>query len=124
LEISLPELVGLDRLVKLDKDFLNKDSYLALKDKPPREVLSLIHVEEIEDADATGGEPVFLPDGTPVGRVTSGAFGYSVGMSLALGYLKDVAPGDAVDVMILGKPHRGKVLREPPSDPDGSRLRA
>jgi dimethylglycine dehydrogenase len=45
-------------------------------------------------------------------------------MSLALGYLKDVQVGDAVDVMILGRPHRGVVLSEPPFDPKGKKLRA
>ncbi len=119
-----PQEVGLERLIKLDKDFLNKNSYLKIKDNPPREVLALIEVQQITDADATGGEPIFLPDGTPVGRVTSGTYGYSVEKSLALGYLKNVPPGTAVDVMILGKPHRGVVLAEPPFDPAGTRLRA
>ena len=119
-----PQEVGLDRLIKLEKDFLNKNSYLSVKDNAPREVLSLIEVQEFENADATGGEPIFLPDGTPVGRVTSGTYGYSVGKSLALGYLKDVPAGAAVDVMILGKPHRGVVLAEPPFDPKGAKLRA
>ncbi|EBA10873.1 GcvT family protein [Roseobacter sp. CCS2] len=118
-----PQEVGLDRLIKLDKNFLNKDSYLKIKDNVPREMLSLIEVQDITNADATGGEPIFLPDGTPVGRVTSGTYGYSVKKSLALGYLKDVAAGTAVDVMILGKPHRGVVLAEPPFDPAGKRLR-
>lgn len=119
-----PQEVGLDRLIKLDKEFLNKDSYLKIKDSPPREMLSLIEIQEVTNADATGGEPIFLPDGTPVGRVTSGTYGYSVEKSLALGYLKGVAAGTAVDVMILGKPHRGIVLAEPPFDPKGARLRA
>ncbi len=119
-----PQEVGLDRLIKLEKDFLNKESYLKIKDNPPREMLSLIEVQEVTNADATGGEPIFLPDGTPVGRVTSGTYGYSVEKSLALGYLKGVAAGTAVDVMILGKPHRGIVLAEPPFDAKGARLRA
>ncbi len=119
-----PQEVGLDRLIKEEKDFLNKSAYIEIKDNVSREVLSLIHVQQVDTADATGGEPVFLPDGTPVGRVTSGTYGYSVGMSLALGYLKGVKAGDAVDVMILGKPHRGVVLAEPPFDPKGERLRA
>jgi len=42
-----PQEVGLDRLVKLDKEFLNKDSYLQIKDDVPREVLSLIHVQDV-----------------------------------------------------------------------------
>ena len=120
-----PQESGLDGLIKLDKDFLNKDAYVALKDKPPREVLSIIEVLETPmHADATGGEPIFTPEGKPAGRVTSGGYGYSVGKSLALGYLRDVAPGDPVDVMILGQPHKGVVLAEPPFDPKGEKLRA
>jgi len=119
-----PQEVGLDFLVKEKKDFLHKDSYLKVKDHAAREVLSIIHVKDVTTADATGGEPIFLPDGTPVGRVTSGTYGYHVDMSLALGYLKDTPAGTEVDVMILGKPHRGVVLAEPPFDPKGARLRA
>ena len=117
-----PQEVGFERLCKLDKDFLNKDAYVALKDNPAREMLSIIEVLDVTDADATGGEPIFLPDGTPVGRVTSGTYGYTVEKSLALGFLKGVEPGAEVDVMILGKPHRGIVLAEPPFDPAGARL--
>ena len=119
-----PQEVGFERLCKLDKDFLNKDAYVALKDNPAREMLSIIEVLDVTDADATGGEPIFLPDGTPVGRVTSGTYGYTVEKSLALGFLKGVEQGAEVDVMILGKPHRGIVLAEPPFDPAGARLRA
>ena len=119
-----PQEVALDRLIKLEKSFLNKDAYLRIKDNAPREVLSLIRVTDVTVADATGGEPIFLTNGTPVGRVTSGTYGYGVEMSLALGYLKCVEAGTEVDVMILGKPHRGVVLSEPPFDPKGERLRA
>ena len=119
-----PQEVGLAGLIKLEKDFLHKDAYLRIKDNAPREVMSLIHVTEVITADATGGEPIFMTDGTPVGRVSSGTYGYGVEMSLALGYLKGVAAGTEVDVMILGKPHRGIVLSEPPFDPKGEKLRA
>ena len=119
-----PQEVGLAGLIKLEKEFLHKNAYLRIKDNAPREVMSLIHVTEVTTADATGGEPIFLTDGTPVGRVSSGTYGYGVEMSLALGYLKGVAAGTEVDVMILGKPHRGVVLSEPPFDPKGEKLRA
>jgi len=77
------------------------------------------------DADASGGEPVFLPDGTPIGQVSSGAYGYFVGKSLAIAYLKEgcAAPGDVVHVAILGRDHTARVLARPPFDPDGERLR-
>ncbi|MDP7152277.1 MAG: glycine cleavage T C-terminal barrel domain-containing protein, partial [Paracoccaceae bacterium] len=124
-----PHEVGFERLCKMDKAFLHKEALEKVLQKPKREELVLIHVNEDDvsasNADATGGEPIFL-NGEGIGRVTSGAYGYTVGMSLALGYVKagSAGPGDAVDVMILGKPHRAVVLAEPPFDPKGLRLRA
>ena len=119
-----PQESGLAGLVKADKEFLNKDAWLAIRDKAPREVMSYLEIE-VADADALGGEPVFLPDGTPVGQVSSGAYGYTVGKSLAIAYLKAgmAGPGDAVDVAILGRPHRARVLERPAVDPEGQRLR-
>jgi dimethylglycine dehydrogenase len=120
-----PQEVALDRLVKMDKEFLNKAAYAALMDKPARELLVMFEIDAV-DADASGGEPIFMPDGSPLGRVSSGAYGYSVGKSLALGYIKAgmVEPGDEVSVAILGRPHCGVLLAEPPFDPKGERLRA
>ena len=123
-----PQESGLDRLVKLEKDFLNKDAYLAIAEKAPREKLVILQLDkeatDASGADATGGEPVFTEDGEPAGHVTSGTFGYSVGKSLALGYLKaQFAHADRVLVSVLGKPHPATVLSEPPFDPQGARLR-
>ncbi len=121
-----PQEVGLDRLCKMNKDFLNKSAAQEAMAKPAREQLVLLHVDEADvtasNADATGGEPIFK-DGQGIGRVTSGAYGYSVGMSLALGYVKNAQAGDAVEVMILGKPHKATILHEPPFDPKGEILR-
>ncbi|MEM7319215.1 MAG: aminomethyltransferase family protein, partial [Pseudomonadota bacterium] len=121
-----PQEVGLSRLIKLNKDFLNKSAYLKIRDNAPREVLSVFELEAMHDADASGGEPVFLPDGTPVGRVTSGAYGYSVGKSLAIGFAdpRVAGPGTTVEIYVLGKPHRAKILAEPPFDPTGQKLRS
>ena len=119
-----PHEVGLAGLIKLEKDFLHKSSYLAVKDNPPREILSIVEVLNVETADATGGEPIFDKAGNGVGRVTSGSYGYSVKKSLALCYLKNVSPGDQLDVMVLGRPHSAVVLEKPPFDPTGKKLRA
>lgn len=120
-----PQEVGLDRLIKADKDFLNKAAWLKIKDYPVREVLSVFEIEAVHGADASGGEPIFTPDGRPAGRVTSGAYGYSVGKSLAIGFVNPAVaqPGDVLEVFILGKPHRAVLLAEPPFDPAGARLR-
>lgn len=122
-----PQEVGLDRLIKMDKDFLNKAAVEKTISKPSRESLVLLHLDEASTrasgADATGGEPIFR-DGTGIGRVTSGAYGYSVGMSLALGFVTGAKAGDLVDVMVLGRSHKAKILEKPPFDPDGTRLRS
>ena len=79
----------------------------------------------IGEQGATGGEPIFTPDGKSVGRVTSGSFGYTDGKSLALGFRDPTvaAPGDEVEVYVLGQPHRARVLEQAPFDPSGERLR-
>ena len=91
-----PQEVGLDRLIKMNKDFLNKAAVEKTISEPSRESLFLLHLDEVHTrasgADATGGEPIFR-DGAGVGRVTSGAYGYSVGMSLALGFVSGAKAG-------------------------------
>lgn len=121
-----PQEAGLHRLIKLDKDFLNKEAYLKISNTPPRESLTMFEVDVSDNADANGGEPIFLADGTPVGRVTSGSYGYTVGKSLAIGYAREgvVQAGDKVEIFILGKPHSATVLDKPPFDAAGERLRA
>ena len=120
-----PQESGLDRLVKADKEFLNKAAWEKIRENAPRESLVMFEINATI-ADATGGEPVFLTDGTPAGQVSSGAYGYSVGKSLALGYLKagTARPGDTVHVAILGQNHTARVLDKPPFDPEGKRLRS
>ena len=77
------------------------------------------------DADCSGGEPVFR-DGDYVGYVTSGSFGYTIGKSLALGYLKPEAyePNAAVEVEINGIRRPGRIVTGPLHDPKGERMRA
>ena len=119
-----PQESGLEGLIRSDRDFLNRAAWEAIRDKPARERMTMLEIDARE-ADAAGGEPIFLADGTPAGQVSSGAYGYSVGKSLAIAYLKagSAAPGDAVEVAILGRPHAARILAEPPFDPSGERLR-
>ena len=122
-----PHEQGMAALCKMQKDFLNKSALEKVFAIEAREQLVILHLDEdsvnASNADATGGEPVFK-DGKGVGRVTSGAYGYTVGMSLALAMVKGVAPGDQVEVMVLGKPHKANILHSPPFDPKGEKLRA
>ncbi|MEP7456638.1 FAD-dependent oxidoreductase [Phyllobacterium sp. SB3] len=121
-----PQESGLARLIKMEKgDFLNRDAYAGIAEAPARDRLVMLSIN-VKDADATGGEPIFLPNGTPIGQVSSGAYGYTVEMSLALCYVKagSAKAGDKVSVAILGRPHDAVILEQPPFDPDGERLRA
>ena len=122
-----PQEVGLDRLIKLDKDedFLGKQAYMDLMDRPPREQLVVMRVDTPNNADPVGGEPIFSTAGDYIGRVSSGGYSYTTEQGLALGFLKPeyCEPGTAVDVAALGMPHAGTVLGEAPFDPSGVRLR-
>ncbi|MFT7576362.1 MAG: dimethylglycine dehydrogenase [Alphaproteobacteria bacterium] len=120
-----PQEVGLERFVKVEKPtFIGRDAYLELKAKPAREKLVTLEIE-VTNADAVGGEPIFTTDGEAAGRITSGAYGHHVGKSLGLAMIKTecLAVSDSFDVAILGLPHRAHVLKEPPFDPKGQRLR-
>ncbi|KAG1700409.1 Dimethylglycine dehydrogenase, mitochondrial [Nymphon striatum] len=122
-----PQEVGLDGLCKMTKEFLNKQAAVENISKPARENLVIFALDEdavsASNADATGGEPVFKGD-EPIGRITSGGYGYTVGKSLALGFVKGAKAGDRVDVMVLGERHGATILAEPPFDPKGEKLRA
>jgi len=73
---------------------------------------------------ALGSEPVRV-GGRPVGRVTSGGYGYTVQRSIAYAYLpaEHSRPGQQVDVEIFGEWVGGEVTAEPLFDPRGERLR-
>ncbi len=118
---------GLDRFVRLEKpqDFPGK---AALHDEqqsgPSKKFVSLI--VDAGDADAPYMSTLWH-DGEVVGETTSGAWGYRVGASIALGMLrKDLAvPGTQVEVEIYGKRYAATVQPDGPLwDPDNSRIRA
>ncbi len=118
-----PQEAGLAGLIKMEKDFLNKAAYAAIADTPAREVLRTLVIAATV-ADAGGNEPIFDLSGKPAGKVTTGAYGYHVGQSLALAYLRpDIAAGAELEVMVLGRPHRARVLDRAAFDPEGKRLR-
>ena len=71
-----------------------------------------------------GKEPIL--DGDRVlGYVTSANYGYSVGKSIAFGYLPTeyANPGTRVKVYFFGQLHDATVTKEPLFDPDGLRLK-
>ena len=119
-----PAMAGLERFVAADKgDFIGRDAFLAAQAAGPEMRLVLLQVDA-PDADATGYEPIHRED-QRIGYVTSGAYGHHVRQSLALAYV-DTAwceTSDPLSVTILGKPRAARILRAPPYDPTGSKLR-
>jgi dimethylglycine dehydrogenase len=61
-----------------------------------------------------------------VGRATAGGYGWRLGKSLAIGFLRPeyVAAGTEVDIDILGRMYKATVVEESPYDPQNERLRS
>jgi len=117
---------GLDRFVRLDKgDFVGRDALLAWQKRGFDNQFVSFKVNDITDADALGNEPIFL-NGELVGRATAGGYGWRLGVSLGLGYVRpDVAAvGTKLEIDILGKVHTIEIIPESPFDTENLRIRA
>jgi dimethylglycine dehydrogenase len=116
---------GLDLFVDFDKpDFMGKQAAVAEKETGVARRFVVFAVDA-PHADAVGYE-VVLKNNEPVGYVTSGSWGHSVGKSLAAGYIRaDLAKdGEAFHIDILGEHCPAVVCARPLHDPDGARLRS
>ena len=85
-------------------------------------------LDEAGDADAPFCSSIFDGDGPGaerIGIVTSGGWSFTLGTSIALGYVRPgfEAEGTKVHIKILGQMKPGTVGREPLYDPDNLRLR-
>lgn len=119
-----PQMCGLDRHVAADKgDFVGRDAFLRASEAAPAERLVLLAVDTL-DADARGWEPVWSGE-RRVGYITSGAFGHTVGLSLAMAYVETAAldAGAPLEVSVVGDRYAARVLPDCPYDPAGTRMR-
>ncbi|MCP5157450.1 MAG: FAD-dependent oxidoreductase [Ectothiorhodospiraceae bacterium] len=116
---------GMERFVRLDKgDFVGRDALLRQRDTGvPNRFVTLAC--DVDDADAIGNEPLWQGD-RAVGRATAGAYGFTVGRSLALGYVRPEAAaiGTRLEIEILGERYPAEIVPESPYDPDNASLRA
>jgi dimethylglycine dehydrogenase len=119
-----PFEAGLGRFVDFKKDeFIGRSA--ALEERDGDGALRLLTFEiEAADADAIGDEPI-LHDGAAVGWVTSGAYGFRAGASLALGYVPAAlaSAGSGFEIEIIGERRPARRLAAPPVDPAGTRMR-
>jgi dimethylglycine dehydrogenase len=116
---------GLDRFIQLNKgDFPGRAALVREQQYGiPRKLVTIAC--EVKGMDPFGNEPIWAGR-VMVGRATSGAYGYTVGKSLALAYVatKYAAIGTALKIEILGKRHPAVVIADSPWDPENARLRA
>ena len=121
-----PFMASLDRFVKLDKPggFIGQEALRREAAAGPRERFVPL-VVDAADADAAPVSIVYR-GAEVVGLVTSGGYGYRLGCSIALAYVRtDLAfAGTELEVEILGERRRAVVGREPLYDPENALLRS
>ncbi len=120
-----PYEAGLGFAVKLKKgDFIGREALERIKAEGVTRKLCCLTLDDPR-AVALGGEP--LLDGERVlGRVTSGAYGYTVRQSIAYGYLpiEYATPGTQIEVQLFGIKYPATIMKEPLFDPKNEKIKS
>jgi len=119
-----PGMTGMDRWIAWDKgDFVGREAALKEREAGTEQVLVTLGIDSAE-AEAVGYEPVWQ-DGKKVGFTTSGAYGHTVGQSLAMALVEKGAanPGTELTTHIVGVECKATVLEPSPYDPQGMAMR-
>ena len=120
-----PAEAGLTFAVRMDKPyFVGRAALEKAAGQEPARRLCCLTLQE-RGAVALGKEPVYA-DGRPVGYVTSGSFGYTVGVGVAYAWLPTelASPGATVQIGYFDQYLDASVSPEPLVDPSMSRLRS
>jgi len=123
-EISLVE-AGMGRFFNLKK----KNNFIGakiLQEKIQSGVdIKIVYLEvDVDNVDARGNEPVYHNDKV-VGVVTSGGYGFRSKKSLAFAYVKsDLGESSNLEIEILGKKRKAKILHKVVYDPENKKLTA
>ena len=116
-----PVEARLERFVDLSRPFVGRDAVAARRDQAEPLSMVLVYCEvDAADNDVRGNEPAFAPGATAVmGIATSGAWGHTVGRSLAFVYVAPEfeAPGSTFELDLLGERRAATVLAKPAYDP-------
>ncbi|MEO1555214.1 MAG: glycine cleavage T C-terminal barrel domain-containing protein, partial [Pseudomonadota bacterium] len=113
-----PFETGLDRFVKMDKDFVGKAALEARQAKGPTARLVSLKVD-CTTAPAHPGASL-MRDGAVVGTVTSGDWGHRLGMNIAFAFVRpDIAAvGTKTQIDMLGHRVDAEVITPGPYDPE------
>jgi 4-methylaminobutanoate oxidase (formaldehyde-forming) len=121
-----PDQAGLGFAVRMNKavPFIGREALIAAREAGLDRRLCCLVLDE-PMAVALGNEPIRI-GGAVVGRVTSGGYGFTVGASIAYGYLSvDLAvAGSRGEVEVFGEWVGCTVSAEPLYDAEGLRIKA
>ena len=97
-EISALE-AGMERFLDLNRDFIGADNIRERMSSGIKTKLAYLIFDDQVPAECFGNEAVFS-DGELTGIITSGAYGYRVGHSIAFAYLKTEHCNDGVNLTV------------------------
>ena len=119
---ATPVEADLPRFVDLTKDFHGKAAMQAIG---IRSKCVTVLIDGPADADPWGREVLFAPDGTRVGRLTSGGYSVAFGKSIGMGYVRpdltDV--GQNLKVRMFRELWDATVVEDSPYDPANATIR-
>ena len=120
---ATPLEAGLHRFVDQSKDFAGK---AAMAETGLRSTCVTLLIDGPSDADPWGREGLIGPDGSLVGRLTSGGYSVAFGKSIGLGYVKPehAAPGTRLKARMFRELWDAEVVADSPYDPENARIRA
>ena len=126
-----PFEAGLGWAVKLKSDspFIGRDALLSAQAAPLTKRFTGFTLSD-PDAVLVGRETI-LRDGQPVGYLTSGGYGYTLGQSIGYGYVRNASgvepdwlAAGRYELVVAGETLPARITLTSPFDPDGRRIRA
>ena len=116
---------GMDRFISFKKnvDFIGRAAAEAERATPPARQLCAFEIDA-DDADVVAYEPIWI-DGTVQGFCTSGGYSHYARKSIAQALIpRNLARNELeVEIEILGKMRKARLITEPLFDADGARMR-
>jgi dimethylglycine dehydrogenase len=119
---ATPLEADLGRFVDMTKDFNGKAAMEALG---IRSKCVTVLIDGPADSDPWGKEALYAPDGTRVGRLTSGGYSVAFGKQIGMGYVRaDLATvGQPLKVRMLRELWDATIVEDSPYDPKNERIR-
>ena len=119
-----PYEAGLGFAVRPQKgDFIGRDALEGVTEDSVSRRLACVTIDDGKTV-VQGHEPVFV-DGSPVGYVTSAAFGHTVGSPIAYAWLPATATvGTQVEIQYFDRLVTATVAAEPLVDPEMKKIRS